>query len=94
VECQKESLTQLHHHADNLWHGLKSLGFAVSPTETTFALINVNIAAEFRRRLLQAGLLVRDCTSFGLPGYIRIAAHTPGSNDRLLDTIRQLNLAD
>lgn len=92
IAWRKESLAQLHHHAGNLWHGLKSLGFVVSPTETTFALINVNSASEFRRRLLQTGLLVRDCTSFGLPGYIRIAAHTPESNDRLLDTIKESNV--
>jgi len=92
IAWRKESLIQLHTHAAELWHGLTSLGFAVFPSDTTFALITVDYAAEFRHRLLQAGLLVRDCTSFGLPDHIRIAAHTPESNQHLLDTIERLNL--
>jgi histidinol-phosphate aminotransferase len=90
IAWSKESLSQLHQHAANLWRGLTSLGFDVSPTETTFALIRVDNATRFRHRLLQAGLLVRDCASFGLPDHIRIAAHTQKANARLVETIGNL----
>jgi histidinol-phosphate/aromatic aminotransferase/cobyric acid decarboxylase-like protein len=94
VTWRRKSLAQLHQHAADLWHGLTLLGFDVSPTETTFALISVNNAGKFRRQLLKAGLLVRDCASFGLPDHVRIAAHTPEANSRLLEVIKELKLID
>ena len=38
------------------------------------------------------GLLVRDCTSFGLPLHVRIAARLPAENEQLLDTLKNSNL--
>ena len=49
-------------------------GLRVLPTSTAFHLVEVGDARGFQRRLLQGGVLVRDCTSFGLSGHIRIAA--------------------
>ena len=40
--------------------------------------------------LAESGLLVRDCTSFGLPGWIRIAARTPPENDVLLAALQRM----
>jgi threonine-phosphate decarboxylase len=37
--------------------------------------------------LLPYGVQVRDCASFGLPEYVRIAARTPAENARLLEAI-------
>ena len=48
------------------------LGFPVLPSTTNFLLVDVGTAAVMRRCLLQHGMCVRDCTSFGLPAYIRI----------------------
>jgi len=33
---------------------------------------------------------VRDCASFGLPSYVRIATRTPEENVRLLRTLREV----
>jgi histidinol-phosphate aminotransferase len=85
---RQKSITQLHSNAAELWAGLTELELMILPTQTTFALVNVGHAAEFRRRLLAHGLLVRDCTSFGLPGHIRIAAHRPEENWQLLKAIQ------
>ena len=52
---------------------LKSLGYQVLPTDTNFFLVRVGKAAGFQSRLLAKGSLVRDCSSFGLPAYIRVA---------------------
>ena len=41
----------------------------------------------FRQRLLQEGILVRDCKSFGLPAYVRIATRRPEENARLVAAI-------
>jgi histidinol-phosphate aminotransferase len=38
-----------------------------------FQLLRVGEAARFRRRMLERGIVLRDCTSFGLPDYVRVA---------------------
>ncbi len=89
LSWRKESLAQLHQHAAALWAKLSTLGFIVLPTSTTYALVKVDDAPVFRRSLLAHGLLVRDCTSFGLPQYVRIAARLPEENERLLTVLKQ-----
>jgi threonine-phosphate decarboxylase len=46
----------------------------VEPSDANFVLAQVEDgAAAARARLARRGVLVRDCTSFGLPGHVRIA---------------------
>jgi threonine-phosphate decarboxylase len=46
----------------------------VEPSDANFALVRVEEgAAAARAGLARQGVLVRDCTSFGLPGHVRIA---------------------
>ena len=52
---------------------IESLGYQVLPTDTNFFLVRVDSAANFQSSLLSKGFLVRDCSSFGLPGYVRLA---------------------
>jgi histidinol-phosphate aminotransferase len=85
---RQESLSRLHQRAATLWSGLAELGLNVLPTTTTYTLVAVGDAAVFRRRLLAEGLLVRDCTSFGLPRHVRIAARRSAENERLLATLK------
>ncbi|MBC8281758.1 MAG: histidinol-phosphate aminotransferase family protein [Chloroflexi bacterium] len=51
---------------------LKSDGFEVPHSEANFILVKVGDAARWRSLLMAKGMVVRDCTSFGLPEYIRI----------------------
>ena len=44
-------------------------------------------AGEVKRELLKHGLLVRDCTSFGLPSHIRFSVRTEEENERLIDAL-------
>lgn len=52
---------------------LMDLGFDCVPTNTNFFLFKTGNASRFRKKLLAKGVLVRDCASFGLPEYVRIA---------------------
>jgi histidinol-phosphate aminotransferase len=52
---------------------LAKMGYSIIPGDTHFFLVRVGDAARFKSRLLEQGLLVRDCTSFGLPAYVRIS---------------------
>ncbi len=49
-------------------------GYRVTPSATTYQLVEVGDAARFTASLRERGVLVRDCTSFGLPRHIRVAA--------------------
>jgi histidinol-phosphate aminotransferase len=66
---------------------LSRLGFAPLPSETHFFLVKVGEADKFRSALLKEGILVRDCASFGLPEYVRIAPRTMPECRRLITAI-------
>jgi len=72
-----------------LIEGLKRLGLSPTPSQTNFFLVKVGDAARFRQALLRKGILVRDCTSFGLPNYIRLAPRTIAECQKLLTAIRE-----
>ena len=51
---------------------LGALGLEVPRSEANFILVKVGDAAKWRSQLLAKGMVVRDCTSFGMPEYIRM----------------------
>lgn len=67
------------------------LGLPPLPSETNFFLVRVGNAREFRQKLLHKGMLVRDCTSFGLPEYIRIAPRTLPGCERLVRAVKEVH---
>jgi len=69
---------------------IEKCGFKVVPSRTNFFLIKVGNAKEVRAKLIEKGLMVRDCTSFGLPDYIRIAPRTMEENRKLIKAIKLL----
>lgn len=60
---------------DGLEAGLRAREFAVPPSRANFVLVPApgGDGGAFRAALLPSGFVVRDCASFGLPGYVRIA---------------------
>jgi histidinol-phosphate/aromatic aminotransferase/cobyric acid decarboxylase-like protein len=72
---------------------LERLGYAVTPSAANFVLVEVGDATPFRRSLLPAGLVVRDCTSFGLPTCVRIACRLPEECARLVAAIEEVQFA-
>jgi histidinol-phosphate aminotransferase len=88
MNCQswrKETTARLREHVASMQGALRSHGFAPHPAATNFFLLPVHdSAATVRASLLEQGLVVRDCTSFGLPHYVRIAVQKPEENERLV----------
>jgi len=72
--------------------GFSRLGYAVQPSAANFVLVQVGDATAFRRALLPHGLVVRDCTSFGLADSVRVACRLPDQCRRLLAMVEQLRL--
>ena len=64
------------------------LGLTAIPSSANFILVKVGDAPSMRRQLLRHGLCVRDCTSFGMPQYIRISIRTLAECKRLADGLK------
>jgi histidinol-phosphate aminotransferase len=81
------TLNALGQASEELVAALRELGLAPLYSAVHFFLMQVGDGFAFRQRLLQEGMLVRDCTSFGLPAYVRIATRCPDENARLVAAI-------
>jgi histidinol-phosphate/aromatic aminotransferase/cobyric acid decarboxylase-like protein len=55
---------------------LSNLGLRALPSAANFILVEVGDGQRFRRQVLQRGCCLRDCTSFGLPTFVRIGVRT------------------
>jgi L-threonine-O-3-phosphate decarboxylase len=86
---RQHTLRQLARARHELAAGITGLGLPPVPSATHFFLVRVGDGGVFRQRLLRCGILVRDCSSFGLPGYVRIAARRPEENERLLAALQE-----
>jgi histidinol-phosphate aminotransferase len=67
-----------------LAEALTSAGLDVAPGRANFLLVRVGDAPAFRGRLLRRGFAVRDCTSFGLPEWVRVAVPVEAAAGRLI----------
>lgn len=69
----------------------QTIGLSTEPSSTHYMLIRCINGSDARELLLaEHGVLVRDCTSFGLPRHVRIAARTPSDNAMLMEAFRSL----
>ena len=69
---------------------LRDLGLEVPPSEANFILVKVGDAAKWRSLLLTKGMVVRDCTSFGLPEYIRVGIRAMSDCQRLVAAMAEV----
>ena len=83
-ETYDEALRGLWAERERLRAALTARGFTVGGGEAPYFLVEVANASATQARLLEQGILVRDCTSFGLPRHIRISPRTPAQGDRLV----------
>ena len=87
----EESAVKINESRDFLIEELSKLGLNTVASQTNFFLVKVNtLASEFRQSLLHLGILIRDCSSFGLPYYIRIAPRSMPECQKLIEAIKRL----
>lgn len=70
-----------------LAQGLRALGLEVQESAANFLLVRVGRATELALKLREQGLRVRDCTSFGLPEWLRLSAQRPEAQAALLEAM-------
>jgi histidinol-phosphate aminotransferase len=69
---------------------LAALGLQVVPSAANFLLVRAGDGAAFRSALMEHGVCVRDCASFGLPAHVRIGVRTLPECRRLVDAAREV----
>ncbi len=72
------------------FQALAEMGLPPIPSRTHFCLLDVGDAPRVRFALLKQNIVVRDCTSFGLPSFIRVATRPKKDWQRLLFALRSV----
>ncbi len=80
----EESLQKTREAKEYLVGAISQLGLKALPSDTHYFLIKVGNATSLRKSLLARGMLVRDCSSFGLKKYIRVSPRTMPECRRLV----------
>ena len=88
-----QTLALLRAEREPFFAALETSAFSVVPSRTHFCLVDVGDGRSTRQRLLTHGLVVRDCTSFGLPRSIRVATRPEGDWRRLIRALREVGQA-
>ncbi len=88
----KECTAKIRKARDFLIKELELLGLPPLPSQTNFFLVKVGNATAFRQSLLKKSILVRDCTSFGLPQYIRLAPRTLPECQKLIEALKEVGV--
>lgn len=73
-----------------LARGLGALGLRIVVGAANFLMADVGDAKSARLALLRQGICVRDCSSFGLPKYVRLAVPAPADVDSVLQVFSQV----
>ncbi len=72
---------------------LELLGYSIVPSSTHYFIMKVGNAKRFRSTLLKKyQIQVRDCSSFGIPSYVRISTQKQENNDRLIHAIKEMTV--
>lgn len=66
---------------------LEGVGYKVTESAANWVLLHDVDAPSVRSRLVAHGIVVRDCTSFGLPTTVRLALPRPEHVDRVLSAV-------
>lgn len=80
----QQTMDALRNDRESFFHALRSTELKVVPSSTHFCLLEVGNARKVREQLLCRKILVRDCTSFDLPEFIRVVTRPSKDWQQLL----------
>jgi threonine-phosphate decarboxylase len=73
-----------------LYEKFDEIGISYNESCTNFILLDISRnAGDFTRDMLKRGVFIRDCTSFGLPGSVRVAVRTREENEVLVEALKK-----
>ncbi|HEY75337.1 MAG TPA: histidinol-phosphate transaminase [Thermoflexia bacterium] len=73
-----------------LYRQFERLGLFYVESHTNFVLVRIGPEArEVAERLLRRGVIVRPCTGYDLPEFLRITVGSPDQNARLIDALEE-----
>ncbi|ASJ12476.1 aminotransferase class I/II-fold pyridoxal phosphate-dependent enzyme [Thermococcus thioreducens] len=76
-----------------IWREKERLERALNvKSDANFFIKDVGDAKETVEALKRRGILVRNCTSFGLPRYVRFSVRKPEENEKLIEAFRELGV--
>lgn len=88
LDALEQSREYIRNERDFLYLALREIGLWCHPSTANYLLVDCPRAAQEICRDLEAhDILVRDCTSFGLPTSIRIAVRTREENAQLVEAL-------
>ncbi|MBG7617129.1 MAG: histidinol-phosphate aminotransferase family protein [Chloroflexi bacterium] len=90
-EYLKDSEIEINMAKKYVIESMNTFNYRVIPSSTNFFIMEVGDATGFRNKLMAKGILVRDCSSFGLPKYVRIAPRTIKECHRLVEAVKNLS---
>ncbi len=83
----KQCCPTLWHWRDQLQAQIQSIGLAQIWSQANFGLINVGNATQITQAIRRQDIRVRDCTSFGLPEWIRVSVQGEAAHRALIATL-------
>ena len=86
----KQTCPTLWQWRDELETQIQSIGLPQAWSQATFGLVRVEEAVSATTSLRQQGIRVRDCTSFGLPEWIRISVQGAQAHTALVNGLSNL----
>jgi histidinol-phosphate aminotransferase len=86
----RSTLNKIAEERQKFFQALSQLGCRVIPSSTHFCLVEVGDAGRVRQDLLMRKILVRDCSSFGLPCFIRVATRSASDWQSLIQALQEV----
>jgi histidinol-phosphate aminotransferase len=74
-----------------LTSALAEIGYEIETSDANFLLIKVENALNTKMKLLKHNIMVRDCSSFGLPHHIRVGIKSLEDCEQLVAAIKNTN---
>lgn len=79
---------------EELGKNLETLGFHRFPVGCNFQLFKGPEELRLAEKLWERGIKIRDCTSFGLPGFFRVGTRSRSDNRRLVSAIEKIRAVE
>lgn len=86
----RSTLNEIAEERQKFFQALNQLGCRVVPSSTHFCLVEVGDAGRIRQDLLMRKIVVRDCSSFGLPRFIRVATRSASDWRYLIQALQEV----